>query len=123
MHLHVGDVPEALRFYRDVIGFEPMAELPGAAFVSAGGYHHHLGLNNWRGQGVPPAPPDAVGLRFWTLLLDGQDELARVRERIDAAGVPAEERDERPAGARPLRHRRGPDARALAHRSRTPPRS
>ena len=89
VHLHVGDVPEALRFYRDVIGFEPMAELPGAAFVSAGGYHHHLGLNNWRGQGVPPAPPDAVGLRFWTLLLDGQDELARVRERIEAAGVPA----------------------------------
>jgi catechol 2,3-dioxygenase len=93
VHLHVGDVPEALRFYRDVIGFEPMAELPGAAFVSAGGYHHHLGLNNWRGQGVPPAPPDAVGLRFWTLLLDGPDELARARERIEAAGVHAEERE------------------------------
>ena len=94
VHLHVADVPEALRFYRDVIGFEPMAEMPGAAFVAAGGYHHHLGLNNWRGQGVPPAPADAVGLRFWTLLLDGQDELARARERIDAAGVPTEERDE-----------------------------
>ena len=94
VHLHVGDVPEALRFYRDVIGFEAMAELPGAAFVAAGGYHHHLGLNNWRGQGVPPAPADSVGLRFWTLLLDGRDELTRVRERADAAGVPAEERDE-----------------------------
>ena len=57
VHLHVGDVPEAVRFYRDVIGFEPMAELPGAAFVAAGGYHHHLGLNNWRGQGVPPRRP------------------------------------------------------------------
>jgi len=94
VHLHVGDVPEALRFYRDVIGFEPMAELPGAAFVAAGGYHHHLGLNNWRGQGVPPAPPDAVGLRYWTLLLDGPDELARARRRIEAAGVAAEEREE-----------------------------
>ncbi len=94
VHLHVGDVPEAARFYGDVIGFELMAELPGAAFVSAGGYHHHLGLNNWRGQGVPPAPADSVGLRYWTLLLDGQEELARVRERIDAAGVPAEEHEE-----------------------------
>ena len=113
-----------------MIGFEPMAELPGAAFVSAGGYHHHLGLNNWRGQGVPPAPPDAVGLRFWTLLLDGQDELARVRERIEAAGVPAEERDEGllvrdPSGTavvltpRPSRSARlagrAPDDRAVAH--------
>ena len=71
-----------------------MAELPGAAFVSAGGYHHHLGLNNWRGQGVPPAPADAVGLRYWTLLLDGQDELAAVRARIDAAGIAVEERPE-----------------------------
>ena len=94
VHLHVGDVPAAVRFYRDVIGFEPMAELPGAAFVAAGGYHHHLGLNNWRGQGVPPAPAESVGLRHWTLLLDGQDELTRVRERIEAAGVPAEARDE-----------------------------
>ena len=94
VHLHVGDVGEALRFYRDVIGFEPMAELPGAAFVSAGGYHHHLGLNNWRGQGVPPAPADAVGLRHWTLLLDGQDELAAARERIHAAGIPSEQRDD-----------------------------
>ena len=79
MHLHVGDVDEAARFYRDVIGFDVMASLPGASFVSAGGYHHHLGLNNWRGQGVPPAPPGTVGLRHWTLVLDGPEELRRVR--------------------------------------------
>ena len=82
VHLHVGDVPEALRFYRDVIGFEPMAELPGAAFVAAGGYHHHLGLNNWRGQGVPPAPADAVGLRHWTLAA----RTARTSSRVRASG-------------------------------------
>jgi catechol 2,3-dioxygenase len=91
VHLHVADIGEALRFYRDVIGFEPMAELPGAAFVSAGGYHHHLGFNTWRGEGVPPAPPDALGLRHWTLLLEGPEELARARQRIERAGVAAEE--------------------------------
>ena len=70
MHLHVGDVDEAVRFYRDVIGFNVMASLPGASFVSAGGYHHHLGLNNWRGDGVPrhrPAPWGcATGRWCWT---------------------------------------------------------
>jgi catechol 2,3-dioxygenase len=94
MHLHVGDIDEAMRFYRDVIGFDSMAELPGAAFVSAGGYHHHLGFNTWQGQGAPPAPADAVGLRYWTLRLDGDDELAQVRARIDAAGIPTEEHPE-----------------------------
>jgi catechol 2,3-dioxygenase len=92
MHLHVGDVDEAVRFYRDVIGFDVMASLPGASFVSAGGYHHHLGLNNWRGPGVPPAPPGTVGLRHWTLVLDGPEELRAVRARLEAAGVPQEER-------------------------------
>jgi catechol 2,3-dioxygenase len=94
VHLHVGDMDEAMRFYRDVIGFDPMAELPGAAFVSAGGYHHHLGFNTWQGEGAPPAPPDAVGLRWWTLLLDGEEELAAVRARLEAAGVAAEEHPE-----------------------------
>ena len=94
MHLHVGNVDEAVRFYRDVIGFDVMASLPGASFVSAGGYHHHLGLNNWQGEGVPPAPPGTVGLRHWTLVLDGPEELRRVRGRLDAAGIVQEERAE-----------------------------
>ena len=66
MHLHVGDVEEAMRFYRDELGLEEMARYPGAAFVAWDGYHHHLGFNTWRGEGVPPAPDDAVGLRHWT---------------------------------------------------------
>jgi catechol 2,3-dioxygenase len=94
VHLHVGDMDEAMRFYRDVIGFDSMAELPGAAFVSAGGYHHHVGLNTWQGEGAPPAPADAVGLRWWTLLLDGGEELAALRGRLEAAGIPAEEHPE-----------------------------
>jgi catechol 2,3-dioxygenase len=86
VHLHVGDVEQGLRFYRDVIGFEVMTRFPTAAFVSAGGYHHHLAFNTWRGEGVPPAPPQSVGLRRWTVVLD-EESLAALRERVDAAGI------------------------------------
>jgi catechol 2,3-dioxygenase len=90
VHLHVGDVDRGLQFYRDVVGFEPMTLFPSAAFVSAGGYHHHLAFNTWRGEGVPPAPPDAVGLRYWTVVLD-DEALTALRERADAAGIEYEE--------------------------------
>jgi catechol 2,3-dioxygenase len=87
IHLHVGDVELGLAFYRDVLGFELQALMPSAAFVSAGGYHHHLGFNVWRGPGVPPAPPGTVGLREWTVVLP-EDALADALARLDAAGVP-----------------------------------
>ena len=54
VHLHVGDLERGLRFYRDLLGFDVMALLPSAAFVAAGGYHHHLGFNTWQGAGAPP---------------------------------------------------------------------
>src|SRR5436190_502253 len=66
MHLHVGDVDEALAFYRDVLGFDLQANLGTAAFVSAGGYHHHVGFNVWKGQGIGPQPPQTIGLDHWT---------------------------------------------------------
>ena len=47
-----------------------MTRFPSAAFIAAGGYHHHLGLNTWRGEGVPPMPEGSVGMRHWTLVLD-----------------------------------------------------
>jgi catechol 2,3-dioxygenase len=95
VHLHVGDLEQGLAFYRDVLGFDLMMFIPGAAaFVSAGGYHHHLGFNVWRGEGVPPAPADRVGLRHWTVVLDDQEEVAAVRERVRAAGIAPEERDD-----------------------------
>ena len=93
VHLHVGDLERGLAFYRDTLGFEEMAVLPGAAFLSAGGYHHHLGFNVWRGSGVPPAPADAVGLRHWTIVLADERDLARARERLVRAGAEAEEVD------------------------------
>jgi catechol 2,3-dioxygenase len=92
VHLHVGDVEQGLRFYRDVIGFDVMTRFPTAAFVSAGGYHHHLAFNTWRGEGVPPAPPQSVGLRRWTVVLD-DESLAVLRERVEAAGVEHEDSD------------------------------
>ena len=88
MHLHVGDIDQALGFYRDLIGFEEQANLGSAAFVSAGGYHHHLGVNIWRGRGVGPAPAHTIGLRHWTVLLPDAAAVAAVRARVEAAGVP-----------------------------------
>ena len=93
LHLHVGDLDEALRFYRDVIGFEPTMVMPSTAFVAAGGYHHHLGLNIWRGRGAGAAPTDAVGLRRWTVVLPDQAEVERVAARVAAAGLEREETD------------------------------
>jgi catechol 2,3-dioxygenase len=93
VHLHVGDVEGALAFWRDLIGFEVMTRFPSAAFIAAGGYHHHLGLNTWRGEGVPPMPTGTVGLRHWTVVLPEPADVAAVRERLTGAGAPAEERD------------------------------
>ena len=90
VHLHVGDLDRALGFYRDVLGFELIFSMPTAAFVSAGGYHHHLGFNVWRGEGVPPAPAGRVGLRHWTVVLD-KEEVEEVRERVRAAGIETED--------------------------------
>ena len=87
LHLHVGDVEKGLAFYRDVLGFELMTRLPSAAFVSAGGYHHHLAFNVWRGANVPPAPPGTVGLRHWTVVLPSAEDVAAVHGRAgDAVG-------------------------------------
>jgi catechol 2,3-dioxygenase len=90
VHLHVGDIDEALAFYRDVLGFELQMNLGTAAFVSAGGYHHHVGLNVWKGRGVGPPPPHTVGLRNWTVELASDSEVGEVRERVEAARLPVE---------------------------------
>jgi catechol 2,3-dioxygenase len=63
VHLKVAEVPRATAFYRDVLGFEEQASMPAAAFLSAGGYHHHVGLNSWQSEGAPAPPVTAPGLR------------------------------------------------------------
>jgi catechol 2,3-dioxygenase len=91
VHLHVRDVAEAVDFYHGVIGFDVMgiAKEFQMGFVSAGGYHHHLGLNTWQGAGAPPPPADAVGLRYFTIDLPDQKAYDEVVARVDAAGLPS----------------------------------
>ncbi|UJA20381.1 hypothetical protein HJD18_09285 [Thermoleophilia bacterium SCSIO 60948] len=91
VHLHVADVAEAMRFYRDVIGFEETADLGQAGFVAFGGYHHHVAFNVWRGEGVPPAPDDAVGMHHFTLELPNAGELEALEARIADAGIEVED--------------------------------
>ncbi|MGI8844971.1 MAG: VOC family protein [Thermoleophilaceae bacterium] len=92
LHLHVGNVDEGLAFYRDIVGFDEMANLGSAAFVSAGGYHHHLGFNTWRGEGAGPVPDGVVGLAHWSVQLPAPDVEA-LRERLTATGVELEDRE------------------------------
>jgi len=96
VHLHVRDVDEALDFYHGVIGFDVMgsAKLMRAAFVSAGGYHHHVGLNTWQGEGAPPPPEDALGLRYFSIELPNQSALDEVIARVDEAGLPANQTED-----------------------------
>jgi catechol 2,3-dioxygenase len=93
VHLHVRNVDEAVNFYHGVLGFDVMgtARLFRAAFVSAGGYHHHIGLNTWQGEGIPPAPADAVGLRYFSVVLPDKPALDTVLERVREAGIPMEQ--------------------------------
>jgi catechol 2,3-dioxygenase len=95
VHLHVRSLADAERFYVDVLGFDLMQRYgPSALFVSAGGYHHHIGLNTWAGVGAPPPPPGAIGLRHFVVKLPGAPALAAVSERLRAAGIAAESVDE-----------------------------
>ena len=87
VHLHVADVDEALRFYHDLVGFDVMGHVPGTGFVSAGGYHHHLGLNEWAGRGARPAPPGSAGLRRFTVELPTQRDLDDVTKRLEHGDV------------------------------------
>jgi catechol 2,3-dioxygenase len=93
MHLHVAQLQESLDFYEKVIGFETqMIWNRAAGFMSAGGYHHHLGINIWNGIGVPPPPPDSVGLRHFSVHLVGDEERQALLDRLEAANHPFEDR-------------------------------
>jgi catechol 2,3-dioxygenase len=95
VHLNVGDLAAAEEFYVGTLGFEVTVRgYPQALFVSAGGYHHHIGLNTWTGEGAPPPPPGARGLRWFEVLLPTPEALAEVEERVAAAGIEAA-RDDR----------------------------
>ncbi len=91
VHLKVADLDRALAFWSGVLGFE-LVQRSGdsAAFISAGGYHHHIGLNTWESRGGAPPPPGATGLYHVALRYPGRHELADALRRVLEAGIPLE---------------------------------
>src|SRR5665213_1580407 len=91
IHLTVSDLERSLAFYRDLLGFEVSARYGDrAVFLSAGGYHHHIGLNTWNGKGAKPAPRGHTGMYHVAFLYPNRKELAKVLKRIVDAGYPLE---------------------------------
>ena len=89
VHLKVADLDRALAFYSGVLGFELVSRLAsGAAFISAGGYHHHIGLNTWESLGGSPPPPGTTGLYHTAILYPSRAALADALRRLMAAGIP-----------------------------------
>ena len=88
VHLKVADLDRALAFYCGVLGFELMHRIDsGAAFISAGGYHHHIGLNTWESLGGSPPPAGSTGLYHVAILYPNRTELADALRRLIAAGI------------------------------------
>jgi catechol 2,3-dioxygenase len=91
VHLTVADLDRALAFYRDVLGFEVTTRYGrNAVFLSAGGYHHHIGLNTWAGRNAPRPAPGTTGLYHFAILYPDRPALAGAVRHVLAAGVPLE---------------------------------
>jgi catechol 2,3-dioxygenase len=89
IHLQVADIADSEAFYHGVLGFDVVVRsYPGALFLSAGGYHHHIGLNTWHSAGAPPPPPGSIGLRRVDVVLPAAADLAAVLDHVGAAGIP-----------------------------------
>ncbi|HKG35665.1 MAG TPA: VOC family protein [Solirubrobacterales bacterium] len=89
VHLKVGDIERSLGFYCGVLGFEVQQRWGAdAAFISAGGYHHHIGLNTWYSRGAPPAPQNSAGLFHTAILYPTRKLLADALRRVGEAGIP-----------------------------------
>jgi catechol 2,3-dioxygenase len=88
VHLKVSDLDRAIGFYRDVLGFELMQRIGDeAAFLSAGGYHHHVGLNTWESRGGSPPPRGTTGLYHFAIRFPDRPALARTLKRVVEAGI------------------------------------
>jgi catechol 2,3-dioxygenase len=106
VHLNVAELPAAESFYGDGLGLDVTVRgYPGALFLSAGGYHHHVGLNTWAGVGAPPPPPGARGLAWFDLVVPSSEELTRIEQRMRAAGFEPERRDSGLLATDPSRNR------------------
>ncbi|MBV9613845.1 MAG: VOC family protein [Ktedonobacteraceae bacterium] len=88
IHLQVGDIQEARRFYSTVLGFDVVAQMPAALFVSAGGYHHQIGMNTWHSRGAAPTPASLAGLQSYVIAIPTLEALQEVKARLIAHAVP-----------------------------------
>jgi catechol 2,3-dioxygenase len=94
VHLHVGDLARAAAFFSETLGFDRMTwRYPGALFLGAGGYHHHLGTNTWAGSGAAPPAAGEARLAEWTIELPDAASLAGAATSLAEAGEPAEASD------------------------------
>lgn len=82
IHLKVSDIDRSIKFYRDVLGFDIQSKLPGAVFLSAGGYHHHIGINIWAGKDAKKPAPNTTGLYHFAILYPTRQELAKALQRL-----------------------------------------
>jgi catechol 2,3-dioxygenase len=94
MHLQIADIRQGEAFYHGILGFDITVALPGALFLSAGGYHHHIGLNTWNSRGAPRPPANSAGLRYFTITLKDKGEQEKVVARLKATKVPFEEHND-----------------------------
>lgn len=94
IHLQVGNIAEAKQFYHAILGFDVTAQLPGALFVSAGGYHHHIGLNTWQSLGGKPTPANHAGLQSYVIAIPTREGLQEVKDRLVAHNIPVEEQED-----------------------------
>lgn len=94
MHLHVASIRDAEAFYVGVLGFDMLQRYGGQAlFVSAGGYHHHIGLNTWAGAGAPPPSKEAARLNWYEIVVPDSEAQRAVLARLDVAGIPYAEEE------------------------------
>ena len=91
IHLKVADLERSVKFYRNILGFEVMTRIGNqAAFLSAGGYHHHIGLNTWESENGSPPPQGSTGLYHFAILVPNRKELAKVFKRLTEHKYPLE---------------------------------
>jgi len=106
VHLNVSELDGSEAFYAGALGLDVTVRgYPGALFLSAGGYHHHIGLNTWTGEGAPPPPHGALGLAWFEVVTPSAAELARVEQRMRAAGLDPERREAGVLATDPSRNR------------------
>ncbi len=87
IHLQVTDIAETARFYDSILGLDIVAKMPSALFISAGGYHHHIGANVWHSRNAEPAPENTASLQYFTIVLPDSDEMTLISARLTDAGV------------------------------------